>query len=74
MVIYYESLYKPKAEGESELDALSRRMAFKLPIVIRYSIGGAIVFGIVHSAFAKNPAWMRRYFLATPLTCALLCY
>ena len=74
MVIYYEFLYKPKTEGESEIDALSRKMAFKLPIVVRYSIGGAIVFGMLHSIVARNPVWAKRYFFMTPLAGAGLCY
>ena len=74
MVMYYEFLYKPKKEGESELDALSRKMAFKLPIVVRYSIGGAILFGMLHCIAARNPIWAKRYFYMTPVACAGLCY
>ena len=63
-----------RQKGETELDALSRRMSFKLPIVIRYSIGTAILFGITHAVFAKNSVWMKRYCYMTPFFAAFLCH
>lgn len=73
-MVYYEFLYKPKKEGESELDALSRRMAFKLPIVVRYSIAASILFGILHSILGKNAVWIKRYMYIIPVTISALCY
>jgi hypothetical protein len=53
---------------------LSRRLAFKLPIVLRYNIGFAFLFGIVHSLLAKNTKWFIRYFCMIPVGFGFLCH
>lgn len=49
-------------------------MSFKLPIVVRYSIGISLVFGIVHSIIAGNTKWIKRYIYLIPFGIVLLCY
>jgi pyruvate/2-oxoglutarate/acetoin dehydrogenase E1 component len=56
------------------MDALSRRLSFKMPIVIRYNIGFAVVLGMIHSTMASNIKWMRRYFYMIPFGITFLCY
>lgn len=74
MVEYYSFLYTPKKPNETDYDKLCRRMAFKLPIVFRYNVGFAIILGILHSAFARNPVWMKRYMYMIPIGMFGLCY
>jgi hypothetical protein len=74
MVGYWKYLYKPKAEGESELDTLSRRLSFKLPIVVRFNVGLALFLGVAHSIFANNSKWIIRYFYLSPLWFAFVCH
>lgn len=73
MVEYWPFLYVKKSAQQSELDKLSRRLAFKLPIVLRYNVGFAIIFGILHSAFSRNTKWMKRYMYMIPLGMTGLC-
>lgn len=56
------------------MDALSRRMSFKLPIVVRYNIGFSVLFGIIHAIYAGNGKWLTKYFYLMPLGMVGLCY
>jgi hypothetical protein len=49
-------------------------MSFKLPIVLRYNIGFAVLFGIVHATYASNKKWLTKYFYLMPFGMAALCY
>jgi hypothetical protein len=55
------------------MDKLSRRLSFKLPIVIRYSISFPLGFGIIHGAIKQNFKYFRMHLMASPLYMAILC-
>lgn len=51
-----------------------RRLSFKVPIVVRYSVGLSIIFGILHATFARNIRWVTRYVVASPAAMLCLCH
>lgn len=56
------------------MDRLSRRMSFKLPIVLRYSIGLSFLFGILHLTFSRSMRYVKHYVIAMPLFMVALCH
>lgn len=56
------------------MDRLSRRMSFKLPIVMRYSIGLSFLFGIVHLTFSRSMKHLKHHVLAMPVYMIGLCH
>lgn len=58
----------------SDIDRLSRRMSFKLPIVLRYTIGLSCLFGIVHLTFARSFKPLKKHLLAMPFYIMGLCH
>ncbi len=74
MVVCYKSLYRQKKPDESDSDRLSRRMSFKFPIVLRYSIGLSVLFGILHLTFSRQAKHLRSHILIMPLYMIGLCH
>lgn len=72
--MYIKALYREKREGESRKDQIYRRLAFKLPIVVRYSLVGSLFVAAVHSFIARQVYFGRYVLLATPVFMGALCF
>ena len=72
--MYIKSLYKEKREGESQKDIIRRRLSFKLPIAIRYSVVGAGLLGVVLSLFIKRKIFVKTLVVGAPLFMLGLCW
>ena len=71
---YWEWLYRPKQEGETEQDKILRKLSFKLPVVIRYNLVFLLLFGFVGTAITKNSKTFFSFYRFMPITVPALCY
>jgi hypothetical protein len=74
MPSYYKWLYRPRKEGESEEDKIIRKLAFKLPAVVRYNLCFALFFGILGAFYTKKMRTILYFYRYVPLTMTALCY
>ena len=74
MVVCYKYFYREKKPDESDADRLSRRISFKLPIVLRYSIGLSIFSGIVHVTFSRQARHLKKHLFMMPFYILGLCH
>lgn len=72
--MYIKSLFKEKAEGESRKDQIKRRLAFKIPIAVRYSLVGSLFVAAIHSFIARKVYFGRYLLFATPVFMAGICF
>ena len=50
-----------------------RRLSFKIPVVFRYNLFGAVLFGTVHTLLTKKTKFFKYWILASPIGMIGLC-
>jgi hypothetical protein len=66
--------YVEKQPGESEKDRLSRRMAYKFPVVVRYSLLVSGLIGLMHCLLARKLNRLVQHMAVSPLYMMFLCH
>lgn len=74
MPVYWKSLYRPRSPDDTEYDKLMRKLAFKLPVVVRYNVIFALFFGVLGAFYTKKTSTILYFYRFLPLTIPALCY
>ena len=74
MPTYWEFMYRPRRDGESQEDRLLRKLSFKLPVVVRYNLIFPIFFGVFAAFYTKKSSTVLYFYRFAPIGIAGLCY